>query len=179
VALEEATRRCRALQTERFLPIPDTSHVDCRTNACHRIESRCSLSHRIIADLVVEHREITSRQVEIELNQLQVRFENKKRHCAHLVYHVISTDAKNLDHNSGYHARFVLFDQGTLLQFLEKFRNIVLSKVPTNAEFPADLIDNRSFGGTVLEKFEDSRPNQVEVEHLTFRTSSTIAQSWV
>jgi hypothetical protein len=83
VALEEATRRCRALQTERFLPVPDTSHVDRRTNVFHCVGSRGGLSHGIVANLVVEYREITSSQVEIEANQLQVRFQNKKRHGAH------------------------------------------------------------------------------------------------
>lgn len=74
VALEEATRRCRALQAKSFFPVPDTSHVDCRTNAFHCIRGRRRISDRIVANLAVERREITSRQVEIELNQLQVRF---------------------------------------------------------------------------------------------------------
>ena len=86
VALEEATRRCRALQAKRFFPVPDTSHVDCRTNAFHCIRGGRRISDRIVTNLVVEPREITSRQVEIELNQLQVRFQNKNRHAAHLIY---------------------------------------------------------------------------------------------
>jgi hypothetical protein len=61
----------------------------------------------------------------------------------------------------------VLFDQVTLLQGLEKLPHIVLGKVPANAELSADLIDNPRLGGSALEKFEDSRPNKVEVEHLT------------
>ena len=85
VALEEATRRCRALQAKRFFPVPDTSHIDCGTDAFYRAGSRRRLSHRTVANLVVECREITSRQVEIELNQPQVRPQDKKRHGAHLI----------------------------------------------------------------------------------------------
>src|SRR5208282_1726634 len=92
VALKEATRRCRALQTKCLFPVPDTSHVDGRTNAFHCVRSRRRLSHRILANLVVEHREITSRQVEIEVNQLQVRFQDKKRHSEHLIHTPAATD---------------------------------------------------------------------------------------
>ena len=49
----------------------------------------------------------------------------------------------DLGPSSDRHARFVLFDQVTFLQGLEKFPHIVLSKIPANAELPADLIDNR------------------------------------
>ena len=49
----------------------------------------------------------------------------------------------DLGPSSDRHARFVLFDQVTFLQVLEKFPHIVLRKIPANAELPADLIDNR------------------------------------
>src|SRR6202035_3803281 len=86
VALEEATCRCRALQTKRLFPVPDTRHIDRRTNAFNCVRSRRRLSHRIVANLVVDRCEITSRQIEIEENQVQVRFQNKKRHGAHLIH---------------------------------------------------------------------------------------------
>src|SRR5208283_794692 len=88
VALEEATRRRRALQTKRFFPVPDTSHVDRRTNAFHCIGRRRRLFDRIVANFVVERREITSCQVEIEVNQLQVRSQDEKQHGAHLIHTV-------------------------------------------------------------------------------------------
>ena len=49
----------------------------------------------------------------------------------------------DLGSSSDRHARFVLFDQVTLLQGLEKFAHVVLRKIPANAELPADLIDDR------------------------------------
>src|SRR5260370_41487330 len=46
VALEETTRLCRALQTKRFFQVPDTGHVDCRTNEYYSINSWTRISLR-------------------------------------------------------------------------------------------------------------------------------------
>ena len=43
---------------------------------------------------------------------------------------------------------------------------IVLSKVTADAEFSNDFIDDFRCSGTVFEKLEDSRSDEVEVEHL-------------
>ena len=51
--------------------------------------------------------------------------------------------AENLGSSSDRHARFVLFDEVTLLQVLEKLPHIVLGKVPADAELAANLIDDR------------------------------------
>jgi len=143
VALKEASRRCRALQTKRFFPVPDTGHVDRRTNAFYCVRSGRHLSHRIVANFVVERLEIASRQVEIELNQPQVRFQNKKRHGAHLHSHSQPVaGGENLGSSSGRRTRFVLFDEVRLLQVLEKFPEIVLHKFPADSELAANLIDN-------------------------------------
>jgi hypothetical protein len=53
------------------------------------------------------------------------------------------------------------------LQGLEKHLYIVLGTVPANAELSDDLIDNLCLGGPLSEKCEDSRSDEVEVEHLT------------
>jgi hypothetical protein len=140
---KKAARRCRALQTKRFFPVPDTRHVDCRTDAFRCIRRRRRLSHRVVANLIVERREVTSRQVEIELNQLQVRFQNKKRHRAHLSHTTrLQSVAKNLSSSSGRNVRLVLFDEVTFLQGVKEFTYIVLCKVVTHAKLPADLIDD-------------------------------------
>jgi hypothetical protein len=61
---------------------------------------------------------------------------------------------------------FVFFKEAIFPQSLEKVLYVVLSKMPADAEFSDDLIDDLWLGGPALEKFEDSRADEVEVEHL-------------
>ena len=44
---------------------------------------------------------------------------------------------------------------------------IVFSKMPADAELSDDLIDDFWLGRSVFEEFENSRSDEVEVEHLT------------
>jgi len=59
------------------------------------------------------------------------------------------------------------FDQTIFPQHLKEHVHIVLSKVPADAEFSNDLIDNRRLSGTLFEECEDSRSDEIKVEHLT------------
>src|SRR6266550_4195421 len=84
---QKASRGSRALQAQRFFPIPDAGHVHGLADSFDRIGSRCPRSDRIIADLVVQRREVPSGQVEVEMDQLQVCFEDEKRHKKNLQFH--------------------------------------------------------------------------------------------
>jgi hypothetical protein len=56
--------------------------------------------------------------------------------------------------------------EAIFLQSPEELLYIVFSKVPANAEFSNDLINDFWLRRAVFQKFEDSRSDEVEVEHL-------------
>jgi len=66
------------LQAQGFLPVPDARHVYRRTDALDRVRSRWLIADWVFAHLVVQSREIAAGQVEVEMNQFPIRFENKK-----------------------------------------------------------------------------------------------------
>ena len=59
-----------------------------------------------------------------------------------------------------------VFEQMMLLEGLDEFADIVFSDSLAHFEFLADFIDDGQFGGPAFKKFDDSRSNEVEVEHL-------------
>jgi hypothetical protein len=61
----------------------------------------------------------------------------------------------------------MLFDQTIFPQCLQEDVYIVFSKMPADAELSDDLIDDFWLGRSVFEEFENSRSDEVEVEHLT------------
>jgi hypothetical protein len=60
----------------------------------------------------------------------------------------------------------LFFDEAIPPQTLEEILYVVLSKVAADAEFSKDFFDDFWCSGTVFEKLEDSRSDEVEVEHL-------------
>ena len=68
--------------------------------------------------------------------------------------------------SSGRRTWFALFDEVRLLQALEKFPDIVLHKFPADAELAAISSTIAGSVEPIVEKFEDSRSDEVEVEHL-------------
>jgi hypothetical protein len=61
----------------------------------------------------------------------------------------------------------MLFDQTIFPQCLEERVYIVFSKMPADAKLSDDLVDDFWLGRPVFEEFENSRSDEVEVEHLT------------
>jgi hypothetical protein len=67
----------------------------------------------------------------------------------------------------GLHSSPAFFDETIFVQGLEELLYIVLGTVPFNAELLNDRINDLCLRSPAFEKFQDSRADEVEVEHLS------------
>jgi hypothetical protein len=59
-----------------------------------------------------------------------------------------------------------IFEQVMSLQGFDELADVAFSDAPAHFEFLADFVDDGGFGCPGLKEFEDSGPDEVEVEHL-------------
>src|SRR5437879_997233 len=76
IPLQKTSQGCRTLKAKCLLPIPNTRHVHCGTDLLNGTRNGSFLGDRVAAHFVVKRGEIVSRQIEVELNQVQVRFQH-------------------------------------------------------------------------------------------------------
>lgn len=80
VAFQQTRRGSRSLKAENLFPIPNARHIHCCADL---FDCAWTLQWPVdwkIADLVVQGREVSSRQVKLEMDQFQIRLQCKKRH---------------------------------------------------------------------------------------------------
>jgi len=61
---------------------------------------------------------------------------------------------------------FQFIDEFVFFQSINEFAHVAFCNDAAHVELVTDSIDNRRFVSSVLEKFEDSRSDEIEVEHL-------------
>src|SRR5260370_10946259 len=82
-----------SLQAQRFFPIPDAGHVHGRADTFHDVGDWLLSADRVIADLGVKGGKISPRQVELEVDQFQVRFQDKKRYKKNLQFNTCNCNS--------------------------------------------------------------------------------------
>ena len=61
----------------------------------------------------------------------------------------------------------MIFDELMLFECPQKFQQIAPSKIWANTKLLANFANNFQFGGPSFQQLEDSRSDEIEVEHLT------------
>jgi hypothetical protein len=82
VTLEQASRGCRPLKASHLFAVPDACQVDSRAKAPHDVRSRDSKLKRMFANSVADSREVSTLEVKIEADQLNVCLEQERSHDA-------------------------------------------------------------------------------------------------
>jgi hypothetical protein len=80
VSFEQAGSDSGSLEAKHLLPVPNRGHIDGSANLFGDARNFDRLAYRISFDLPVEGREIISSQIEIEMDQHQIRAEHEERH---------------------------------------------------------------------------------------------------
>jgi hypothetical protein len=81
---QQAGRCCGSLQTEHLFPVPNASHVYSSADLLGRVDGCGVPADRRVADVLVESREVPSRWIQVEIDQLPVGSRDKERHGSHL-----------------------------------------------------------------------------------------------
>src|SRR5712664_1826556 len=66
VASQQAGRGCGSLKAKDLFPVPETGHVNRRTDALDCIATRWSIAERLPSNSVIQSGKVTARKIEIK-----------------------------------------------------------------------------------------------------------------